>query len=282
MKGSWAAHDVRDEVVDYVRYWSKKAALPVRQLVAWLGLGRGKYYNWRERYGKVNEHNAWIPRDHWLLDDEKQAIVSFADAHPLEGYRRLTYMLMDDDVVAASPSSVYRVLKQAGLLRRWNGKTSKKGTGFHPPLKSHQHWHIDISYLNVCGTFYYLCSVLDGFSRYIVHWEIRRRRIATFQVTHLHEEIKATRRVADFFRKARSADDVEADSQNPTFCNGRMKNFRKRRRGSCGFCESVGNGPAMRSIAFIAKDFKTFIRLMGMTHVKTSPFYPQSADLESP
>ncbi len=50
---------------------------------------------------------------------------------------------------------------------------SKKGKGFVQPLKPHEHWHIDISYLNLAGTFYFLCSVLDGYSRAIVHWEIR-------------------------------------------------------------------------------------------------------------
>jgi putative transposase len=73
-------------------------------------------------------------------------------------------MMMDNDVVAASPSSVYRVLKNAELLNKWNRKESKKGTGFVQPLKAHEHWHIDISYINICGTFYYLCSILDGFS----------------------------------------------------------------------------------------------------------------------
>jgi transposase InsO family protein len=82
-------------------------------------------------------------------------------------------MMMDADIVAVSPSSVYRVLTDAGLLQRWNRKPSRKGTGFNQPVKAHEHWHIDISYINICGTFYYLCSILDGFSRYIVHWEIR-------------------------------------------------------------------------------------------------------------
>ncbi len=81
--------------------------------------------------------------------------------------------MLDQDVVAVSPSSVYRVLSAADLLRRWNGKTSKKGTGFVQPLKPHEHWHIDVSYINLCGTFYYLCSLLDGCSRYLVHWELR-------------------------------------------------------------------------------------------------------------
>ena len=63
--------------------------------------------------------------------------------NPLEGYRRLTFMMLDADVVAVSPSSVWRVLGQAGLLKKWNGKPSKKGTGFEQPPQAHQHWHID-------------------------------------------------------------------------------------------------------------------------------------------
>ncbi|MCA1704834.1 MAG: transposase family protein [Actinobacteria bacterium] len=85
-------------------------------------------------------------------------------------------MMLDDDVVAVSPSSTYRVLKQADVLGRRSGSPSKKGTGFVQPLAAHEHWHVDISYLNICGTFYYLCSLLDGYSRYLVHWEIRESR----------------------------------------------------------------------------------------------------------
>jgi transposase InsO family protein len=79
-------------------------------------------------------------------------------------------MMLHRDVV---PASVWRVLSKAGLLQRWNKKPSLKGTGFQQPLKPHEHWHVDVSYIDISGTFYYLCSVLDGASRYIVHWEIR-------------------------------------------------------------------------------------------------------------
>jgi transposase InsO family protein len=60
-----------------------------------------------------------------------------------------------------------------GLLSKWNGKPAKKGTGFEQPLAAHQHWHIDVSYINLSGTFYYLCSILDGCSRYTVNWDLR-------------------------------------------------------------------------------------------------------------
>ena len=233
MTDSWAEPDVRDDVIDYVRYWSDKTKIKAATMVKWIGIARSKYYHWRDRYGKLNEHNAWIPRDFWLEDWEKQAIIAYYLDHPREGYRRLTYMMIDDDIVAVSPSSAYRVLSKAGLLNRWNHKASKKGDGFTQPLKAHEHWHIDISYINISGTFYYLCSILDGFSRYIVHWEIRK------QMTEMDVEI-ILQRAQEMFPEA-----------TPRIISD--------------------NGPQ-----FIAKDFKEFIRVSGMTHVKTSPYYPQS------
>ena len=199
----------------------------------WLGLGASKYHDWKQRFGKVNEHNAWVPRDHWLTDDEKERIRAFARGHPLDGYRRLTFIMLDADVVACSPASVYRVLKNAGLLAGSSPVPSKKGTGFVQPLLPHEHWHVDVSYLNIAGTFYFLCSVLDGCSRFIVHHEIRDKM----------EE-----------------SDVETIIQRARECHP-------------GVTPRIisDNGPQ-----FIAKDFKEFIRVAGMTHVKTSPYYPQS------
>ena len=127
-------HDVRDQIVDFVRRWSEKTEIGVGRFIRWLGVTASKFYDWRERYGRVNEHNGWVPRDFWLEPWEKQAIIGFHLKNPLEGYRRLTFMMLDADVVAVSPSSVWRVLGQAGLLSRWNGKPSRKGTGFEQPL----------------------------------------------------------------------------------------------------------------------------------------------------
>lgn len=142
-------------------------------------------------------------------------------------------MMLDADVVAVSPSSVYRVLKQAGRLGAFNGSPSRKGTGFQHPLAAHEHWHVDISYLNISGTFYYLASLLDGYSRSIVHWEI-------------HESMTEPR-IELLIQRAREK-----------FPDARPRII-------------SDNGPQ-----FIAKDFKQFIRICGMTHVRTSPYYPQS------
>lgn len=219
--------------MDYITYWKARAEIPAQQLLAWLELGTSKFHSWKNRYGKANEHNGQIPRDHWLEDWEKAAILDYHDRHPLEGYRRLTFMMLDEDVVAASPATVYRVLKANRRLDRHKFSPSKKGTGFVQPLKPHEHWHIDVSYINIEGTFYYLTSVLDGCSRAILHWELR---------------------------ESMTEQDVEVILQKAleTYPNTSPRII-------------SDNGPQ-----FIARDFKEFIRLVGATHVRTSPYYPQS------
>src|SRR5262249_54131787 len=171
--GGWAAPDTRGAVGGFVREFGTRRERRVRRVVGWLGIARGKFFDWRQRYGQTNEHNALVPRDHWLEPRERQAVIDYFDQHPLEGYRRLTFIMLDDDVVAVSPATTYRVLAAAGRLDRWARARSKKGTGFVQPRQPHEHWHIDVSYLNLGGTFYYLCAVLDGYSRAIVHWDLR-------------------------------------------------------------------------------------------------------------
>jgi putative transposase len=91
---------------------------------------------------------------------------------------------------------------------------------------------LDVSYINLCGTFYYLC-VLDGYSRSIVHWDLR-------------ESMKE----ADVERILQHAKEKYLEAKPRMISD---------------------NGPQ-----FIARDFKEFIRVSGMTHVRTSPLYPQS------
>ena len=81
--------------MDFIGHWSERTKIGALQLVAWIGLSRSKFYSWRDRYGKANEHNALVPRDHWLEPWEKVAIINFDHQFPLEGYRRLTFMMLD-------------------------------------------------------------------------------------------------------------------------------------------------------------------------------------------
>ena len=216
-----------------MKHWTQRTELPKTRLIGWLGVGTSKFYTWQDRYGQANEHNGRVPRDFWLEEWERRAILDFHDRHSLDGYRRLAFMMLDDDVVAVSPSTVYRTLKTAGRLDHRQFSPSKKGTGFVQPLTAHQHWHVDISYLNVAGTFYFLISLLDGFSRYLVHWEIREKMEESDVETVVQRALE------------------KYPGEKPRIISD--------------------NGPQ-----FIAKDFKQFVRLMGLTHVRTSPYYPQS------
>jgi len=190
--------------------------------------------SWESRYGVENFHNGKIHRDFWLEDWEKQKISEYYRVHATEGYRAVAYRMMDEDVVAVAPSTVYRVLKSQGFFTRWNTRPdSLKGSGFQQPLKPHDHWHVDISYLNLCGTFYYFMAVLDGCSRYIVHWDIRE------SMTERDVEL-VIQRARELFPDA-----------TPRIISD--------------------NGPQ-----FVSRDFKEFIRVSGMSHVRTSPYYPQA------
>ena len=101
--------------------------MPAKQLLGWLGLPSSKFHQWQKRYGRPNEHNGRLPRDGWLTEWGQQAILDYHDRHPLEGYWRLAFIMLDDDMVAVSPLRVYRVLKVAGRLdRRWQ-KLSRRG-----------------------------------------------------------------------------------------------------------------------------------------------------------
>ena len=208
--------------------------MPIEKLLDQVGLAVGKFYDWRKRYGAANRHNGKVPRDFWMLEWEKQKILDFQLLYPDVGYRRLTYMLIDADVVAVSPASVWRVLGDAGRMRKAAPPGStKKGTGFEQPVAVHQHWHIDIAHINIHGTFYYLCAVLDGASRFLIEWDLRES-MTEGEIEVLLERAK------ERFPDARPR--VISD-----------------------------NGPQ-----FVAKEFKNFIRISGMTHVRTSPYYPQS------
>jgi hypothetical protein len=131
---------VRDRVVDFLEHYHRLTGLAMVQLLFWLGLSPRKFHRWKDRYGKANEHNAMIPRDHWIEPQERAAIIQFARQYPLEGYRRLTFMMLDRDVAAVSPATTYRVLKAAGLIGSRFLAHSRKGQGFVQPLQPHQHW----------------------------------------------------------------------------------------------------------------------------------------------
>lgn len=234
MKNKWVAPDIRDDILTTLQELNEKGNVPFGILLKSAGLSWARYYDWKKRFGKPNQHNSETPRSFWLEPWEQKTIIDYKKSHIEIGYKRMTYMMLDENVVAVSPSTTYRILRNAGLTSLWNNQTANtKRKGFNQPKRPHQHWHMDISYITFHGSHLFLISVLDGFSRFIVHHELR---------THMQEYD-----VELVLQKALE----KHPNENPSIISD--------------------NGTQ-----FIANDFKSFLRLNNLTHVRTSVNHPQS------
>lgn len=227
---------MRDEVVDVVARISALTGLPGRILLQTLKLSAPKFSAWRKVYGQPRQRRT-TPCRHWILPEEKAAVVEFKRAHMTVGYRALTWMMIDADIVFLSPSTVLRILAENSLNSRWTSPPGEpRRAGFTQPQAAHEQWHTDIAYVNMRGTFVFLISVIDGYSRAVLAWDIRER-METFDVsmvvTAAHE-----RWIAGTDLRPRLISD-----------NGSQ---------------------------FLSGEFKDFLREQGIRHSRTAVGHPQS------
>lgn len=146
-----------------------------------LRLTRSVYYDWlgKQKIGRLADRVV-VPRSPLkVLPEEVKSAVEYAKTHPREGYRRLAWMMVDDDIVYLAPTAVYRILDKHDLLYRW--KRPAPGMGKKVPVASYpdEVWHVDLMYLWVKGRWYFLVTVLDSYSRYVVHWELALSMLAS-------------------------------------------------------------------------------------------------------
>jgi putative transposase len=140
-------------------------------ILAALGVPRSVYFEWRLRAagGRLEDAAPVAPRLDALLAEEAQAIRDFALRHPRVGYRKLTWMMIDQGVAYASESAVYRVLDEADLLSRWKRSERSSGEYWYRPTRPNQQWHTDVMYVWVGCRHYFLVTFIDAYSRYVVH-----------------------------------------------------------------------------------------------------------------
>jgi putative transposase len=172
MRSRYTAAD-KAAVLHIVEEAIARTGWSVRRVLKRLGVPRSVYYEWCERAVQQRLDDL-VPGGRCLsavLPEEKDAVITYALEHPKEGYRRLAWMMVDADVVYLSPASVYRILTDADLLYRWK-RSYRSGEKPEAPTRPYQRWHTDIMYLRVGDVWYFLVTVLDGFSRYVVHWEL--------------------------------------------------------------------------------------------------------------
>jgi putative transposase len=139
------------------------------------GIHRSTYYGWFSESGEllppVTRKSA---NSRKARDSEVAAVVSYRKDHMDVGYRKLTWMMVDENIAFLSESSVYQILSDHDLLSPWlRDQNNPAGLEYkNKPKYPHHHWHTDIAYIKVNNVFYFLIMLLDGYSRFLLDWEL--------------------------------------------------------------------------------------------------------------
>jgi len=158
----------------------EQADVPVNQVLAELGIARSTFYDWYKRYQQDGHEGladrSSQPHQFWnrIPDAEREQVVQIALEHPELSPRELAWYITDHQAYFISESSTYRILKACDLVTSPVYQVVSAKDEFEKPTKRvNELWQTDFTQLNVVGWGrYYLCTVLDDFSRYIVAWRL--------------------------------------------------------------------------------------------------------------
>lgn len=158
----------------------KQSHLPVKRTLEKLGIPRATFYHWYDRYqtGGPEALDDRSPRPDrvWnrIPDDVRQRIIDLALDEPALSSRELAVRFTDTEGYFVSEASVYRLLKARDLIASPAFIVVKAADEFRDKTTApNQLWQTDFTYLKVIGWgWFYLSTVLDDFSRYIIAWKL--------------------------------------------------------------------------------------------------------------
>lgn len=158
------------EFIDHIK---ELTSIPTQDILNYITLNRSTWYNWRNRQSgdRLKDEKPVGRNPAQLLEWEEDAIVEYYLTHQEQGYRRISFMMMDEDIVYVSPSTVYRCLKRHGLLMRWS-EYRRIGNLPALPCAPNEKWHTDLMLIEIDGILYYYQGIIDAYSRYIIAWDI--------------------------------------------------------------------------------------------------------------
>jgi transposase InsO family protein len=140
-----------------------------------LGVSRRSYYRWLKEKAwarPLPPESMRSVQPYEALPQEKEAVVAYARRHPELRHRELAWRMVDEDVVCLSPSTVYRILKEAHLVCPWRRRTKRRRSAVEKAQRANERWVTDLMQVQVGGGVYYFVSFMDEYSRYIVHHEV--------------------------------------------------------------------------------------------------------------
>lgn len=166
---------LRTDIVKTIHDLSEQTDIRENKIASFIELSRSTLKEWEKRSRRETRHNHMSPRPNWYTPEETEKAVQYITEHKedLFGYRNLAWHMIDENIVCIRPASVYSLMKKHNLIYRWaekGGEAHKKG--FDQPSKPNEQWHTDISYIKVLGNYYYFISVMDGYSRKILGWNL--------------------------------------------------------------------------------------------------------------
>ena len=153
----------------------ERSGWPVKRTLAALGVAPRSYYRWLNEEPWAKDRPAERPKPvspYEALSEEKQAVITYARKHPELRHRELAWRMVDEDAAFLSPSTVYRILKEANLVCPWRRRAKKKKALAERASRPDQRWSTDLMHVQVGGRVYYFVAFLDEYSRYIVHHEM--------------------------------------------------------------------------------------------------------------
>jgi len=214
-----------------------------QQALAELGVPRSTYYRWRQvqRHQGLETHktDGRRPWNQLTLDEEKKVLAAAREAPELSS-RQLAAWITDNAGFAVSESTVYRILRREGLVKRPEVQLAA-GKEYHTKTTGpHQMWATDVSYFRVAGWgYYYLVTVMDDYSRFILAWKLQRDMAADSLIEVVQEAVDATGM-------------AEVPLQDRTK-----------------LLSDNGSG-------YVSRAFRDYLHLVGIRHILASPFHPQT------
>ncbi len=208
-----------------------------RQALMALGIPKSSYYRWRQ--GQPDSGNRKRPWNRITADDEDK-ILAVARESPELSSRQLSAWITDNEGFAVSESTVYRILRREGLVKRQETQLTAAKEYHTKTTRPHQMWATDASYFRVVGWgYYYLVTVMDDYSRFILAWKLQKDMSASSLIEVIQEAVDATG-----MTKVPVEDRTKLLSDN-------------------------GAG-------YVSRAFSDYLHLVGIGHILAAPFHPQT------
>jgi transposase InsO family protein len=214
-----------------------------KKLLESLGISRSTYYAWRKRMreeGKpgLAHKSRGSPSWNRLLDSEREWILEQARAYSQLSCRELAVRITDSGRFYVSESSVYRILKAAGLIKALVVEKKAAKEYWNKPKRVNEQWQSDITYIRIVGWgFYFLISVLDDVSRYILAW-----RLALDMTGES---------ISDVVEAALAFAGIQAEDKKPRFLSDN------------------GSG-------YVGAALNDYLGFWGIRHIYAAPYHPQT------